>query len=87
MAETKKKRRGPYRFRVVEYTSHYVVWDTKTDRQHPMSDGVDVLTTATGRSMRPGSEYFRRAWERSLNENPNETLEAYFPEQFNKEQK
>ena len=70
----------PFRFRVVEYISFYAVLDTTTSKEAHMSDGVDVLTTPTGRSMKPGSEYFRRTWEKSLNENPSETAEAYFGE-------
>jgi hypothetical protein len=44
-----------------------------------MSDGVDVLSTPTGKSMEAGTEYFRKQWQRALNENPEETAEAYFP--------
>ncbi len=66
------------RFKVIEYTSHYAVQDTETGQAASMSDGVDVLFTKSGRAMKPGSEYFRKAWQRSLNENPTETAEAYF---------
>jgi hypothetical protein len=68
-----------HRFKVVDGFSGYVVIDTKSDHECWMSDGVDVLFTKTGHAMSPGSEYFRRTWERVLNENPDETLEAYFP--------
>ena len=70
------------RFQVIEYSSFYAVYDTQTGNEYPMSDGVDSLFTQTGKSIKPGTEYFRETWERSLNENPDETLEAYFPEQF-----
>ncbi len=66
------------RFKVIEFTSHYAVQDTETGKVASMSDGVDVLTTKNGRAMKPGSEYFRKTWERSLNENAGETAEAYF---------
>jgi hypothetical protein len=68
-----------HRFKVIEYSSFFAVHDTESGKQHPMGDGVDTLSTKTGRTMRPGSEYFRRTWERALNENPAETAEAYFP--------
>ncbi len=62
---------------VVEYSSYYAVIDRQTGKEHAMSDGVDVLFTPTGRAMSPGSEYFRKTWERLLNENQDETAEAY----------
>lgn len=68
------------RFKVIEYSSGYAVRDTETGNEQWMSDGVDVLSTKTGKSMRPGSEYFRKAWEKSLNQNQAETAEAYFPD-------
>lgn len=67
-----------HRFKVIEYSSFYAVRDTTTGKERAMSDGVDSLFTRTGKAMRPGSEYFRRAWERALNETPEETAEAYF---------
>jgi len=70
-----------YRFRVIEYFSYYAVRDTWSGKEHAMSDGVECLFTKTGRSMRPGSEYFRKAWEKALNENSNDTAEAYFNEE------
>lgn len=66
------------RFRVIEYSGHYSVRDTTTGEEHVMCDGVDTLFTATGKAMRPGSEYFRQTWERALNRNEDETAEAYF---------
>jgi len=68
------------RFKVVEYSSGYAVRDLTTNKEHWMSDGVDCLSTPTGRMMKPGSEYFRRTWERFLNSNVEETEEAYFDE-------
>jgi len=68
------------RFQVIEYSTHYSVLDTVSGKSHVMSDGVDVLSTPTGRTMAPGSEYFRKTWEKALNENLDETAEAYdFP--------
>jgi len=69
-----------HRFKVIEYASGYAVRDTTTGKEHWMSDGVDVLFTSTGRPMSPGSEHFRRTWERSLNEWPFDTEAAYFPQ-------
>lgn len=67
-----------HKFKVIEYMGHYSVRDTETGEERVMSDGVDVLTTKTGRIMKPGSEYFRKTWERFLNQDPEETAEAYF---------
>ncbi len=66
------------RFKVIEYSSFYSVKDTQTGKEHSMSDGVDSLFTPNGKAMKPGSEYFRKTWERVLNEDPDETAEAYF---------
>jgi hypothetical protein len=73
------KKRTKHRFKVIEYSSFYAVRDTTTGKEHHMGDGVDTLTTRTGRSMTCGTEYFRKAWEQSLNSDPAETAEAYFP--------
>ncbi len=67
-----------HRFEVVEYASYFAVRDRETGKEAAMSDGVDVMMTPTGKTMHPGSEYFRKAWQKSLNENPSETFEAYF---------
>jgi hypothetical protein len=66
------------RYRVIEYSSYYAVLDMITGRQRTMGDGVDTLCTATGKAMRPGSEHFRKTWERELNATPSETEDAYF---------
>ena len=65
-------------FSVIEYSSFYAVRNNETGKEYPMSDGVDTLFTRNGKAMRPGSEYFRKTWEKSLNHNPSETMEAYF---------
>jgi hypothetical protein len=67
-------------FTVIEYASGYAVRHEPSGKQAWMSDGVDVLTTPTGRSMRPGSEYFRKTWQEHLNQIAGDTREAYFPE-------
>ena len=70
-------------FTVIEYDSYYAVRHNPSGDEHPMSDGVDSLfTPKTDKAMRPGSEYFRRTWERALNTDPDGTLEAYFPKHF-----
>ncbi|MGO9014653.1 MAG: hypothetical protein ACLQF0_06700 [Dissulfurispiraceae bacterium] len=74
-----------HRFKVVEYSGGYAVGDTLTGQEHWMSDGVDVLFTLTGKPISPGTENFRRSWEKSLNETADETLEGCFPEQYEKE--
>jgi hypothetical protein len=67
-----------HRFKVIEYASGYAVRDTKSGKEHWMSDGVDVLFTKGGKPRSPGTEAFRRDWERALNGSPDETAEAYF---------
>ena len=74
-----------HRFKVWEYTSGYAVEDRKTGLTHWLSDGVDAVFTRTGRAISPGSEHFRRAWEKDLNADGDQTLEAYFPETWNRE--
>lgn len=79
MKTSQHKRPSKRRFQVVEYSGHYSVRDTWTGEERVMSDGVDALSTPSGKLMKPGSEHFRRAWQRSLNSDPHETREAYFP--------
>ena len=74
-----------HRFEVVEYASDYAVCDKITGNEAHMSDGVDCVFTPTGKAMSPGTERMRRAWEKALNQNPSETLEAYFPETYESE--
>ena len=74
-----------YRFRVIEHASGYELEDRKTGQRHWLSDGVDAVFTRTGRAMSPGSEHFRRAWMKALNEDYDQTLEAYFPETWNRD--
>jgi hypothetical protein len=70
-----------HRYQVIEYASFFfAVRDTVTGNEHPMGDGVDTLFTQSSKAMCPGSEYFRKLWERDLNRNPSETAKAYFPE-------
>jgi hypothetical protein len=74
-----------HRFQVIEYSSFFAVHDTVTGEEHPMGDGVDTLFTATGKAKSPGSKGFIREWQKALNSSESETLEAYFPEQYDKE--
>jgi hypothetical protein len=69
------------RFKVIEYSSGYAIYNRASGKRAWMSDGVDALFTPTGKAMTPGSEYFRKAWERVLNMDKDETQEAYFPKQ------
>ena len=68
----------PRRFEVVEHASYYAVRDLFTNKERAMSDGVDSVFTKSGKAMSPGTERFRLAWQKSLNENESQTLEAYF---------
>lgn len=71
------------RFKVIEHFNGYAVEDTITGEEAWMSDGVDVFDDERGLEI--GTEEFRKAWEDDLNNYPSETLEAYFPEQYAKE--
>lgn len=75
----KKRAVGKKRYAVIEYAGHYSVRDLWTLGETVMGDGVDTLLTPTGKSIRPGTERFRRMWERELNADPASTQEAYFP--------
>jgi len=70
-----------HRLKVIEHFNGYSVQDTKTGLEHSMGDGVDTLSTPSGKTMHPGSEYFRKTWENILNASLSESLEAYFPGQ------
>lgn len=74
---------GNARFRVFEYSSGYTVRYGKAE--HWLGDGVDTLFDRNGRALTPGTERFRLTWEKALNANPDETMEAYFPELYKKE--
>ena len=69
------------KFDVVEYPSGYAVRENRTGKEHWLSDGVDVLFDAAGNPRSPGTECFRRDWQRALNADAAETKEAYFPEE------
>lgn len=73
------------RFKAIEYASGFAVLDTVTGQESWISDGVDILFTPTGRAVSPGSKTFLRKLEHSLNNPAYETLEAYFPEQYERE--
>jgi hypothetical protein len=73
------------RFEVVEFSTGFAVRDTVTGQQQWMGDGVDTLFDEEGKSLSPGTEAFRKTWEEGLNETPDETLEAYFPDTHRKE--
>ncbi len=74
-----------YRFEAVEYHSGYAVRDRLTGHEAWIGDGVDLLSSPSGRAMSPGTATFLRALTRALNEESGETLEAYFAEQYEKE--
>ena len=77
MAETKL-------FSVIEYSSFFAVRHNATGEEHPMGDGVDTLSVdredGSTETLCPGTPGFIEAWEEALNEDEDETLEAYFPE-------
>lgn len=67
-------------FSVIEYSSFFAVRHNPSGEEHPMGDGVDTLfDQETGKALIPGTAGFIEKWEKSLNANEGETLEAYFP--------
>ena len=69
-------------FSVIEYASFFAVRHNATGQEACMGDGVDTLTTPSGKAMSPGAKTFVKTWERWLNQTSDETLEAYFPELY-----
>lgn len=67
-------------FKVNEWASGFDVEHIPSGKTHWMGDGVDTLFDENDKAMSPGTEGFVECWEDSLNENREETLEAYFPE-------
>jgi len=68
------------RFQVIEYASFFAILDKITQDEKPMGDGVDSVFDENEEAMSPGDPNFIEKWEKTLNHNPQETLEAYFPE-------
>lgn len=78
------KKIGAARFKVIEYFNHYAVRHIPTGEEKPMGDGVDTLMDEECKPIPCGTEAFRIAWQEALNETEYETLEAYFPEIYDK---
>lgn len=72
-------------FQVNEWSSGFEVQHVPTGKTHWMSDGVDALFDEEGHAFSPGDPGFRELWEHVLNETPDETLAAYFPDEFDKQ--
>lgn len=72
-------------FRVNEFSSGFEVEHIPTGKTHWMSDGVDVLFDENDKALSPGDPDFRQKWEDALNEDAMTTLEAYFPEEYVKQ--
>jgi hypothetical protein len=68
------------RFRVIEYASFFSILDKITQDEKPMGDGVDSVFDENEKAMSPGDPNFIEEWEKRLNHNLQETLEAYFPD-------
>lgn len=67
-------------FKVEEHLSHFSVRHIRTGRTHVMGDGVDQILDDDSNTMTPGSPGFIQTWEDCLNQDPWETLRAYFPD-------
>lgn len=68
-------------FSVIEYVSFFAVRHNPTGKEHPMGDGVDTLFDENDHALSPGTDGFVEKWEDALNATPDETLEAYFPDE------
>jgi hypothetical protein len=73
------------RFEVRETFNDFRVVDTKTGEEACMGDGVDSVAVGDDEYLSPGTVGFVEMWADDLNSNFNDTLEAYFPEQWAKE--
>ena len=76
----------PGRFKVNEFSSHFEVEDTISGETAQMGDGVDTLFDDDDHPISPGTEGFAEMWADVLNADESETLEAYFPEVFAREE-
>ena len=84
IASYEPKHKKNHRFQVIEYSAGFNVIDTKSGANHWLGDGVNHDFGTIEKPLTVGMPGFKEAWELDLNNNP-ETLEAYFPEQFEKE--
>jgi len=78
----------PGRFVVHEQMSGFRVEDTETGEDHWLSDGVDCVPDPGGGELDmlpPGGELFCLLWAEQFNEDVAQTLEAYWPDQYEKE--
>jgi len=78
------------RFEVIEVCNGYQVVDTVTRQQHGLSDGVDVIEYDNpygphNWTVPAGTAILLSEWQEDMNADQELTLEAYFPEQFEKE--
>ncbi len=74
-------------FIVVEYQTGYSLLHARSGETHWLSDGVDVLFDKNENPISPGTKGFREKWEHEMNANYSETLEAYFPNLYDEENK
>lgn len=66
-------------FSVIEYASFYAVRHNPSGKEAHMGDGVDAIFDENEEAIPAGDARLIPAWEKALNESPDETLEAYFP--------
>jgi hypothetical protein len=65
-------------FVVHEWFNGFEVEYVPSGQRAWMGDGVDVLFDANEQALSPGTEGFVELWEAWLNDDPDETYEAYF---------
>jgi hypothetical protein len=75
------------RFKVHEHFNGFELEDTKSEQRHWLSDGVDCVGAGPDSEeyLSPGTPGFTEIWSDDLNANQEETLQAYFPEVYAKE--
>jgi hypothetical protein len=64
-------------FEVGEFSSGFQLLHVASGLTHWLGDGTDVNVRD---ELKPGEDGFREHWEEMLNQNPEETAEAYFPD-------
>lgn len=68
------------RFKVNEGCNGYELEDTATGRTHWLGDGVDAVYRDDTHAYLAGTPELLTAWTELFNEEPEETLRAYFPD-------
>lgn len=69
-------------FTIIEHATHYTIRLNRNGMEKPMGDGTDTdWYDEHGNILDVGTPEFLAAWETSLNDYPDDIMEAYFPDQ------